>query len=58
MSEIAKILRHQRERNTAIYAKVELGALRSIAHPWPGGGHERIEEIPPRLSGSAASVGF
>jgi site-specific recombinase XerD len=37
MSEIAKILRHQSERSTAIYAKVDLGALRSIAHPWPGG---------------------
>jgi site-specific recombinase XerD len=37
MSEIAKILRHQCESSTAIYAKVDLGALRSIAHPWPGG---------------------
>jgi len=37
MSEIAKILRHQSERSTAIYAKVDLAALRSIAHPWPGG---------------------
>jgi integrase/recombinase XerD len=36
-SEIAKILRHQSERSTAIYAKVDLAALRSIAHPWPGG---------------------
>jgi len=37
MSEIAKILRHQSERSTAIYAKVDLAALRSIAHPWLGG---------------------
>jgi hypothetical protein len=37
MSEIAKILRHQSERSTAIYAKVDLAALRSIAQPWPGG---------------------
>ena len=37
MSEIAKILRHQSEKTTAIYAKVDLAALRSIAHPWPGG---------------------
>jgi site-specific recombinase XerD len=37
MSEIARILRHQSERSTAIYAKVDLAALRSIAHPWPGG---------------------
>jgi site-specific recombinase XerD len=37
MSEIAKILRHQSEKTTAIYAKVDLVALRSIAHPWPGG---------------------
>jgi site-specific recombinase XerD len=37
MSEIAKILRHQSESSTAIYAKVDLSALRSIAQPWPGG---------------------
>jgi len=37
MSEIAKILRHRSEKTTAIYAKVDLVALRSIAHPWPGG---------------------
>jgi site-specific recombinase XerD len=37
MSEIADILRHQSEISTAIYAKVDLPALRSIAQPWPGG---------------------
>jgi site-specific recombinase XerD len=37
MSEIAKVLRHQSESSTAIYAKVDLSALRSIALPWPGG---------------------
>ena len=37
MSEIAKILRHQSEKTTAIYAKVDLAALRFIAQPWPGG---------------------
>jgi site-specific recombinase XerD len=37
MSEIAKVLRHQSESSTAIYAKVDLSALRSIAQPWPGG---------------------
>ncbi len=37
MSEIAKVLRHQSENSTAIYAKVDLSALRSIAQPWPGG---------------------
>ena len=37
MSEIAKILRHQSESSTAIYAKVDLSTLRSIAQPWPGG---------------------
>ena len=37
MSEIARVLRHQSESSTAIYAKVDLSALRSIAQPWPGG---------------------
>ena len=37
MSEIAEVLRHQSESSTAIYAKVDLSALRSIAQPWPGG---------------------
>lgn len=37
MSEIAKVLRHQSESSTAIYAKVDLLALRSIAQSWPGG---------------------
>ena len=33
ISEIAKVLRHQSESSTAIYAKVDLSALRSIAQP-------------------------
>ena len=35
--EIGEILRHQHPSTTAIYAKVNLSALRSIAQPWPGG---------------------
>jgi site-specific recombinase XerD len=37
LTEIGKILRHQLIRTTAIYAKVNLPELRSIAAPWPGG---------------------
>lgn len=37
MAEIGKILRHQSQEATAIYAKVDLTALRAIAQPWPGG---------------------
>ena len=36
-TEIGEILRHQLPSTTAIYAKVDLSALRSIAQPWPGG---------------------
>jgi site-specific recombinase XerD len=37
LTEIGRILRHQLIRTTAIYAKVNLTELRSIAAPWPGG---------------------
>ena len=38
LDEIGELLRHQSPNTTAIYAKVDLGALRSLALPWPGGG--------------------
>jgi len=37
LSEIGEILRHCNPHTTAIYAKVDLDALRTIALPWPGG---------------------
>jgi len=37
LTEIGKILRHQSPSTTAIYAKVDLAALRSLTQPWPGG---------------------
>lgn len=37
LSEIGEILRHRRPDTTAIYAKVDLLALRPLAQPWPGG---------------------
>jgi site-specific recombinase XerD len=37
LCEIGEILRHQNPETTAIYAKVDLVALRQIAQPWPGG---------------------
>lgn len=36
LAEIGEILRHQQPDTTAIYAKVDLAALRSVAQPWPG----------------------
>lgn len=36
LSEIGQILRHKRVDTTAIYAKVDLEALRPLALPWPG----------------------
>jgi|AntDryMetagUQ255_1029468.scaffolds.fasta_scaffold02501_2 site-specific recombinase XerD len=34
--EIAQVLRHSDLGTTAAYAKVDRGALRSVAQPWPG----------------------
>lgn len=35
--EIAEVLRHRAQSSTAIYAKVSLQALRTVARSWPGG---------------------
>jgi site-specific recombinase XerD len=37
LPEIGQLLRHRRLLTTAIYAKVDRTALRTIARPWPGG---------------------
>lgn len=37
LSEIAQVLRHSLIDTTAIYAKIDLDALRELAQPWPGG---------------------
>ncbi|MEO8257505.1 MAG: tyrosine-type recombinase/integrase [Acidobacteriota bacterium] len=37
LPEIGQLLRHRRALTTAIYAKVDRAALRTIARPWPGG---------------------
>jgi len=36
LTEIGQTLRHARPLTTAIYAKVDVGALRQLARPWPG----------------------
>jgi site-specific recombinase XerD len=36
--EIAQLLRHRSFNTTALYAKVDLSALRPLAQPWPEGG--------------------
>jgi integrase/recombinase XerD len=38
LSEVAEVLRHQLLYTTAIYARVDHAALRSVALPWPEGG--------------------
>lgn len=35
--EIAQVLRHRSLQSTAVYARVDLGQLRQLAAPWPGG---------------------
>ena len=37
LAEIGELLRHQHIETTRIYAKVDQGALRALALPWPGG---------------------
>ncbi|MGO8839190.1 MAG: site-specific integrase [Limisphaerales bacterium] len=37
LDEIGEVLRHKSPDSTAIYAKVDLGSLRTLALPWPGG---------------------
>jgi site-specific recombinase XerD len=36
LPEIAQVLRHRSLQSTAIYAKVDRTALRTLAQPWPG----------------------
>jgi site-specific recombinase XerD len=38
LPHISQVLRHRDLATTAVYAKVDLGALRSVAQPWPGAG--------------------
>jgi len=35
--QIGRVLRHRDPDSTAIYAKVDIGSLRQLALPWPGG---------------------
>ncbi len=37
LAEVAEILRHRHPDTTALYAKVDLHALRTVAPRWPGG---------------------
>ena len=36
LTEIGQVLRHRQTQTTAIYAKVDVETLRSVARPWPG----------------------
>ncbi len=37
LEEIGEVLRHRSPKVTSVYAKVDLGALKKLAMPWPGG---------------------
>src|SRR5262249_59264514 len=37
LAEIGELLGHRSPKTTTIYAKVDLGSLRTLALPWPGG---------------------
>jgi site-specific recombinase XerD len=36
LTQIGQVLRHRSQLSTAIYARVDMAALREIAQPWPG----------------------
>src|SRR5664279_543321 len=38
LAEIGQVLRHREQKTTAIYAKVDHAALRTLARPWPSPG--------------------
>ena len=44
LDEIGQVLRHKDADTTAIYAKVDLDALRRLAVAWPGGGREQARK--------------
>lgn len=37
LDEIGDLLRHRSPDTTVLYAKVDIGSLREVAQPWPGG---------------------
>ncbi len=37
LTEIGQVLRHRRHDTTRLYAKADIGSLRSLGLPWPGG---------------------
>jgi integrase/recombinase XerD len=37
LTEIGQVLRHRSLLTTAVYAKIDLASLRTVAQPWPGG---------------------
>lgn len=41
LAEISQVLRHRSQDTTAIYAKVDFDALRTVARPWPPAGGAR-----------------
>jgi len=41
LPEISEVLRHRSQDTTAIYAKVDFEALRTVARPWPRAGGSR-----------------
>ena len=55
LAEIGQVLRHDDERTTSLYAKVDVAALRPLAPPWPApsgpGPAARHEPAGPPLAG-------
>lgn len=37
LTQVAQVLRHHSLQTTAVYARVDVGQLRALARPWPGG---------------------
>jgi integrase/recombinase XerD len=45
LAEVGQVLRHRNLSTTAIYAKVDTAALRSVARPWPTPGTATTEAL-------------
>ena len=63
LTEIGQALRHARPATTAIYAKVDVEALRPLGRPWPGGNRMTADGRPltglaGRLPGAAPRAGL
>ncbi|MET7914022.1 tyrosine-type recombinase/integrase [Streptomyces avermitilis] len=54
LPEVGQVLRHRSQLSTAVYAKVDHAALRTLAQPWPEGGLRGFTRVPLRTPSGLA----